>query len=42
MAVKLLRYGLHRRAQAFAVWFRVRKSFAAPAEAGLNREAGRR
>jgi hypothetical protein len=25
----------------FAVWFRVRKSFAAPAEAGPDREAGR-
>jgi hypothetical protein len=27
--------------RGFAVWFRVRKSFAAPAEAGPNREASR-
>src|ERR1700730_2090230 len=33
--------GLHRRVRRFAVWFRVRKSFAAFAEAEPNREAGR-
>src|ERR1700739_1521436 len=36
-----LRCGLHRRVRRFAVWFRVRKSFAAPVEAGPNREASR-